>query len=63
MSATALVTSSIAAPKSVSPTWRRFRDGYGLQPATLDRLHQDGTRVVISVDCGIRAAEAANLPP
>ena len=38
----------------------RFRDGYGLQPATLDRLHQDGARVVISVDCGIRAAEAAN---
>src|SRR5438270_1314129 len=37
----------------------RFRDGYGLQPATIDRLHQDGARVVISVDCGIRAAEAA----
>jgi single-stranded-DNA-specific exonuclease len=37
----------------------RFRDGYGLQPATIDRLHQDGVRLVISVDCGIRAAEAA----
>ena len=37
----------------------RFRDGYGLQPATIDRLHQDGARLVISVDCGIRAAEAA----
>jgi len=37
----------------------RFRDGYGLQPATIDRLQQDGARLVISVDCGIRAAEAA----
>ena len=37
----------------------RLRDGYGLQTATIDRLHQDGARLVISVDCGIRAAEAA----
>src|SRR5204863_2670326 len=26
---------------------------------TIDRLHQDGVQLVISVDCGIRAAEAA----
>src|SRR5215510_15305977 len=38
----------------------RFRDGYGLQPATIDRLHQEGARLVVSVDCGIRADEAAN---
>ena len=37
----------------------RLRDGYGLQPATIDRLHHDGARLVISVDCGIRAGEAA----
>ena len=37
----------------------RFRDGYGLQPATIDRLQQDGVRLIISVDCGIRAEEAA----
>ena len=37
----------------------RLRDGYGLQPAALDRLHADGVKLVISVDCGIRAAEAA----
>jgi single-stranded-DNA-specific exonuclease len=37
----------------------RFRDGYGLQPAALDRLHADGVRLVISVDCGIRADDAA----
>ncbi|MFI5177023.1 MAG: single-stranded-DNA-specific exonuclease RecJ [Vicinamibacterales bacterium] len=37
----------------------RLRDGYGLQPATIDRLHEAGARVIVSVDCGIRAAEAA----
>ncbi len=38
----------------------RFRDGYGLQPATIDRLHGDGIQLIISVDCGIRADEAAS---
>jgi single-stranded-DNA-specific exonuclease len=37
----------------------RLRDGYGLQQAALDRLHGDGVRLVISVDCGIRAEAAA----
>jgi single-stranded-DNA-specific exonuclease len=37
----------------------RLRDGYGLQPAALDRLHAGGVRLVISVDCGIRAEDAA----
>jgi single-stranded-DNA-specific exonuclease len=37
----------------------RLRDGYGLQTATMDRLQHDGARLVISVDCGIRAGEAA----
>jgi single-stranded-DNA-specific exonuclease len=37
----------------------RLRDGYGLQAAALDRLHADGVRLVISVDCGIRGVEAA----
>jgi single-stranded-DNA-specific exonuclease len=37
----------------------RIRDGYGLQPATIERLGAAGARLVISVDCGIRATEAA----
>ena len=37
----------------------RLRDGYGLQAASIDRLHADGARLVISVDCGIRGVEAA----
>ncbi len=37
----------------------RLRDGYGLQPATIERLQAEGARVIVSVDCGIRAPEAA----
>lgn len=37
----------------------RLRDGYGLQPAAIERLHGEGVRLIISVDCGIRGAEAA----
>jgi single-stranded-DNA-specific exonuclease len=37
----------------------RMRDGYGLQPAAIERLHADGVRLIVSVDCGIRAGEAA----
>src|SRR3954465_10314797 len=37
----------------------RLRDGYGLQPAAIDRLHGEGVRLIVSVDCGIRSADAA----
>ena len=37
----------------------RLKDGYGLQPAAVDRLHADGVALIISVDCGIRGADAA----
>ena len=37
----------------------RFADGYGLQAATIERLHGEGAGVIVSVDCGIRAVEAA----
>jgi single-stranded-DNA-specific exonuclease len=37
----------------------RLKDGYGLQPAAIERLHADGVAVIISVDCGIRGADAA----
>ena len=38
----------------------RLRDGYGLQPASVERLHADGVVLIISVDCGIRGADAAD---
>lgn len=37
----------------------RLRDGYGLQPASMDRLHALGATLVVSVDCGIRGVDAA----
>src|SRR2546425_8917962 len=37
----------------------RLRDGYGLQPSALERLHAAGVSLVVSVDCGIRGADAA----
>jgi len=37
----------------------RLKDGYGLQPVTIDRLHAEGAKLVISVDCGIRGEDAA----
>jgi single-stranded-DNA-specific exonuclease len=37
----------------------RLKDGYGLLPAAIERLHADGVALVVSVDCGIRGAEAA----
>jgi single-stranded-DNA-specific exonuclease len=37
----------------------RLRDGYGLQVPAVERLHADGARVSVSVDCGIRSMDAA----
>src|SRR5579864_7396859 len=37
----------------------RLKDGYGLQPIAVERLHAEGVALVVSVDCGIRGAEAA----
>ena len=37
----------------------RIRDGYGLQPEAVDRLHAQDARVIVSVDCGIRSNAAA----
>ena len=37
----------------------RHKDGYGLQPETVARLRSEGARLIVSVDCGIRADEAA----
>ena len=37
----------------------RLKDGYGLQPASIERLHAEGVALIVSVDCGIRGADAA----
>jgi single-stranded-DNA-specific exonuclease len=37
----------------------RLRDGYGLQPAAIERLHAERVQLIVSVDCGIRGTDAA----
>src|SRR4029453_14951546 len=37
----------------------RLKDGYGLQPVAIERLHAEGVKLVVSGDCGIRGSEAA----
>ena len=37
----------------------RIKDGYGLQPAGIERLAAQQVSVVVSVDCGIRSGAAA----
>jgi single-stranded-DNA-specific exonuclease len=39
----------------------RMDDGYGLNSDVLKRLHQQGTQMIISVDCGIANAEQVDL--
>jgi single-stranded-DNA-specific exonuclease len=39
----------------------RYEEGYGLNGAALRQLAADGTKVVISVDCGVTAVEEAAL--
>ncbi len=38
----------------------RLKDGYGLEPAAIDRLAAQQVSVVVSVDCGIRSGAAAH---
>ena len=38
----------------------RIRDGYGLEPQGVERLHGSDVDVIVSVDCGIRSVAAAN---
>ncbi|HEX9698331.1 MAG TPA: single-stranded-DNA-specific exonuclease RecJ [Acidobacteriota bacterium] len=37
----------------------RLEDGYGLKPSGIERAHAMGAKVVIAVDCGITAHDAA----
>ncbi|HEX3703506.1 MAG TPA: single-stranded-DNA-specific exonuclease RecJ [Vicinamibacterales bacterium] len=37
----------------------RLKDGYGLQPVAVERLQAEGVALIVSVDCGIRGADAA----
>ena len=38
----------------------RFDEGYGLAVETVERMHAEGVEVIVTVDCGITAIEAAD---
>ena len=39
----------------------RFDDGYGLNTDAINKLHADGTELIITVDCGIRSLAEAEF--
>ncbi len=39
----------------------RLEEGYGLNPIAIRQLHQEGVKLIITVDCGITAIEEAQL--
>jgi single-stranded-DNA-specific exonuclease len=39
----------------------RLHDGYGMQPQVIEKAASDGVRLIVTVDTGIRAAEAVCL--
>ena len=39
----------------------RLEEGYGLNPIAIDQLHQEGVKLIITVDCGITAVEEAQM--
>ena len=39
----------------------RLEEGYGLNPIALHQLHEEGVKLIISVDCGITAVAEAQL--
>jgi len=44
-----------ASPEFYIPS--RFNEGYGINSAALNRIADGGTRIVVSVDCGVSAVE------
>ena len=39
----------------------RLEEGYGLNPIAINQLHQEGVKLIITVDCGITAMEEAQM--
>jgi single-stranded-DNA-specific exonuclease len=61
VTATALLTSALQARGAVIQGYipNRFDEGYGVNVEALDSLYSNGTRLVITVDCGIRSPNEA----
>ncbi len=39
----------------------RLEEGYGLNPIAIDQLHNEGVKLIVTVDCGITAVAEAQL--
>ena len=39
----------------------RLEEGYGLNPIAIRQLHEEGVKLIVTVDCGITAVEEAQL--
>ncbi len=39
----------------------RLEEGYGLNPIAINQLHNEGVKLIVTVDCGITAVEEAQL--
>lgn len=39
----------------------RLEEGYGLNPIAIDQLHNEGVKLIVTVDCGITALQEAQL--
>ena len=39
----------------------RLEEGYGLNPIAIHQLHEEGVKLIVTVDCGITAVEEAEL--
>lgn len=61
VSATALMTEVLTALGADVRAYipHRFDEGYGLNVEAIERLHAEGARVIVSVDCGVRAFDEA----
>ncbi len=59
VTATALLVSALSTMGAdvIGYIPNRFDEGYGLNNEALDNLRSDGTRLVITVDCGIRSPQ------
>ena len=63
ITATCLLTSFLRryGADAVSYIPGRLEEGYGLNPIAIHQLHEEGVKLIITVDCGITAVEEARL--
>ena len=63
ITATCLLTDFIRSQGGVCVPYipGRLEEGYGLNPIAIRQLHEEGVKLIVTVDCGITALEEAKL--